>query len=404
MSLHTAVPPGQRPLGGRVWTPGFIVLAVVFLVAVPLMVWRFAAGLGAVTALSDGYPWGIWIAFDVVTGTALASGGFAVALLVFILNRWRYHPLVRPAMLTSALGYSIAIFSLIVDVGRPWNFWKVPVMVGDWNLDSALLEVALCIAAYTFVLWLEVGPAFLEKWESGRSPRLKKLALGSLGVLYRVLPGLIAVGLLLPMMHQSSLGSLMVLTGHKLHALWQTPMLPLLFLISSFTVGLGAVLLESTLASHYFGRPHEKVMLGRLGRAAVLALLLFAGLRFLDLLGRGRIGALFAFDSMSILLWIEFAVTLVPVYLLWRPSRRQDPGRLLRAALVVIAAGMLYRFDTFLVAFSPGPGHSYFPSVAEMLITVGFVALEIMAYLLIVRRYPVLGGHSIKAVKQGEKS
>jgi Ni/Fe-hydrogenase subunit HybB-like protein len=391
---------GQKPVGGRLFSPLFLTLLAIFLVSLPLIVWRFAAGLGAVTALSDGYPWGIWIAFDVVTGTALASGGFAVALLVFIMNRWRYHPLVRPAMLTSALGYTIAIVSLIVDVGRPWNFWKVPFFLGDWNFDSALLEVALCIAAYTVVLWLEVGPMFLEKWEATRLAWLKRLAERSLRLLYRIIPALIAVGLLLPTMHQSSLGSLMVLAGHKLHPLWQTPLLPLMFLISSFVMGLYAVILESTLASSHFGRPHEKYMLARLARTGMVALIALAGLRLVDLAGRGQLGHAFAPNGSALLLWIEMAAFLLPVAMLWKRSRRLDPGQLMRAAAVALAAGMLYRFDTFLFQFSPGPGYSYFPSLPELLITFGLVALEIMAYLYLVRRFPVLAGNASAARRQ----
>src|SRR5215470_11282988 len=133
-----------RPVGGTIFTRPFKVLLLLFVASAVVIAWRFAAGIGPVTALSDGYPWGIWIAFDVVTGTAFACGGYAVALLVYILNRGRYHPLVRPAILTSALGYSIAGLSLVVDVGRPWNFWRVPVFFWQWNFDSALLEVALC--------------------------------------------------------------------------------------------------------------------------------------------------------------------------------------------------------------------------------------------------------------------
>jgi Ni/Fe-hydrogenase subunit HybB-like protein len=391
---------GQKPVGGRLVSPLFLMLLAVFLVSLPLVVWRFAAGLGAVTALSDGYPWGIWIAFDVVTGTALASGGFAVALLVFIMNRWRYHPLVRPAMLTSALGYTIAILSLIVDVGRPWNFWKVPFFLGDWNLDSALLEVALCVAAYTVVLWLEVGPMFLEKWEASRLAWLRKLAEGSVRVLYRIVPALIAIGLLLPTMHQSSLGSLMVLAGHKLNPLWQTPLLPLLFLISSFVMGLFAVILESTLASAHFGRPYEKYMLARLVRTGMIALITLAGLRFVDLLGRGQLGHAFAPTRSALLMWVEMALFLLPVAMLWKRPSRRDPGRLLTAAVVALAAGVLYRFNAFLFQFSPGPGHSYFPSLPELLITLGLVALEIMAYLYLVRRFPVLPAETPAARRQ----
>src|SRR6185369_2031962 len=86
-----------QPIGGAIFTRPFRALSVIFGLAGLLILWRFAAGIGPVSGLSDGYPWGIWIAFDVVTGTALACGGYAVAILVYILNKGRYHPMVRPA-------------------------------------------------------------------------------------------------------------------------------------------------------------------------------------------------------------------------------------------------------------------------------------------------------------------
>src|SRR6185436_10383895 len=148
MSVHAQA----RPIGGRIFTTPFNLLVALFAVAAVLIVYRLIFGLGRITAMNDGYPWGLWIAFDVVTGTALACGGYAVALLVYVLNKGKYHPLVRPAVLTSALGYSLAGVGVALDIGRWWNIWRVPVFFWHWNLNSVLLEVALCIMAYTFVL------------------------------------------------------------------------------------------------------------------------------------------------------------------------------------------------------------------------------------------------------------
>jgi Ni/Fe-hydrogenase subunit HybB-like protein len=112
-----------------------------------MALWRVFAGIGAVSNLNDGYPWGLWIAFDVVTGTALGCGGYAVALLVYILNKGEYHPLVRPAVLTSLLGYGLAVLAVTIDLGRFWELWKVPVFFWRWS-HSPQLEVALCVATY----------------------------------------------------------------------------------------------------------------------------------------------------------------------------------------------------------------------------------------------------------------
>ncbi|HEY7528622.1 MAG TPA: NrfD/PsrC family molybdoenzyme membrane anchor subunit, partial [Candidatus Deferrimicrobiaceae bacterium] len=153
-----------RPVGGPILTGTFLVSAAIFLVSVLILAWRFIVGLGPTTAMNDLYPWGIWITYDVVVGTALACGGYAVALLCYVLNKGKYHHLIRPAILTSALGYSLAGVSVIIDLGRYWNVWKVP-LLWNWNRNSILLEVAICIMTYVVVLWIELAPAFLEKWE-----------------------------------------------------------------------------------------------------------------------------------------------------------------------------------------------------------------------------------------------
>ena len=140
------------PVGGRMMNGPMRALLGLFGLALLMIGWRLIAGLGATTAMNDGYPFGLWIAFDVVTGTALACGGYAVAILVYILNRGQYSPLVRPALLTSALGYTLAGIGVALDVGRWWGLWKVPIFFWRWNFNSALLEIALCIMAYVVVL------------------------------------------------------------------------------------------------------------------------------------------------------------------------------------------------------------------------------------------------------------
>src|SRR6476619_7161789 len=209
-----------RPAGGPILTTYYKILLAFSAVGIVLIIWRFLAGLGATTALSDGYPWGLWIAFDVVTGTAFACGGYAMALVVYIFNKGKYHPLIRPAILTSALGYSVAGFSVMIDIGRPWTAWKLPIFVNRWNLNSALLEVALCIMAYCVVLYIELLPAFLEKARDSKIEKLRNIATKLLPIFDKALIFIVALGMLLPTMHQSSLGTLMLLTGPRLHALW----------------------------------------------------------------------------------------------------------------------------------------------------------------------------------------
>jgi len=377
-------------VGGRILTKPFKVLLALFTIGAVLILYRLATGLGGITAMNDGYPWGLWISFDVVTGTALACGGYAVALLVYILNKGKYHPLVRPAVLTSALGYSLAGIGVGLDVGRWWNIWRVPLFFWHWNLNSVLLEVALCIMSYTFVLWIELSPAFLEEAERVGTPPIRRFAARWRPKVEKALLWVIALGILLPTMHQSSLGALMLIAGPRLHPLWNTGWLPLLFLLSCIAMGYAAVVFEATLSAWLFKREPEREMLAGLSQAIVPLGTAYVGLRLLDLAGRGQLPALFAFDFYSVMTLLELALVVAAVGLLLGDARRQRLGNLFRAAMLFMLAGSLYRFDTYLVAFRPGAHWSYFPSVAEILVTVGLVAGELMAFILIVKLFPIL--------------
>lgn len=388
------------PVGGRLITVPSLVLMVLVAIGLAGIVWRFAAGLGAVTNLNDGYPMGLWIAFDVVTGTALACGGYAMALLVYIANRGRYHPLIRPALVTSAFGYSLGGLSVLIDIGRPWNFYKIPTLFGQWNFNSILLEVALCIMLYTMVLWIEVSPVFLEQWRSAGSGRLRRVATVLSPKLEKALPYAIALGLLLPTMHQSSLGSLMLMAGDRLHPLWHTPLLPLLFLISCVGMGYAVVTLESTLSARAFGLPRETRMLSGLAWPAAVALAGYAVIRVVDLVVRDKLDLVLRMDGYSRLFLIEIGLFLLAALALVVGTRVARAGYLATVAIIALLAGGLYRFSTYLIAFDPGPQWSYFPAAPEFAVTIGLVAAEILGYLLLVKRFPILRAAS--PVKRAE--
>jgi len=381
-----------QPIGGPIVTRPFLALLAVFAAGALVILWRLVVGLGPTTGLNDGYAWGIWIAYDVVSGTALACGGYAVAILCYVLNRGKYHPMVRPAILASALGYTLAGVSIFIDVGRYWNIWKVP-LLWNWNRNSILLEVAMCIMAYIVVLWIELSPAILEGFEQDdRYPRLRKLAAFIHPYLNAVMMWIITLGILLPTMHQSSLGSLMMIAGQKVHPLWHTPLLPLLFLTSCIVMGYAVVVFESSLSSEVFGRQRETRMLVSLSWVMVDVLALFLVLRLGDLALRGRLGLLLDFNMYTVFFLLEMALFLAPALLLMKRERRYNPGVEFLCAMMMMAAGTLYRFDVYLVAYNPGPGWSYFPSIPEMLVTLGLVAFELMAYMVFVKRFPILAG------------
>jgi Ni/Fe-hydrogenase subunit HybB-like protein len=386
MSSHAHA---HAPVGGELWTRPFRILVAVAALGGVMALWRFAAGLAAVSNLSDGYPWGIWIAFDVVTGTALGCGGYAVALLVYILNKGEYHPLVRPALLTSLLGYGLAVVAVAVDLGRPWELWKVPVFFWRWS-HSPQLEVALCVATYVLVVALELSPAFFEKWKASPDSGLRSFAERGMRLVSRGMLWIIGLGILLPTMHQSSLGTMMLLPGPKLHPLWFTPWLPFLFLVNSVLMGFGVVVLESHGAASAFGRRRETVMIGRLAQVAMWVALFFVAFRVVDLASRGRLGALASWYGLAVAL--ELGLLVAGAAILMSDARRRNPGQQVLAGLLLVVGGTVYRFNVYLVGFRPGEHWSYFPAVPELLITFGIVALEIALYVAAVKTFPILAG------------
>ena len=383
----------SRPIGGEFFTKPFKVLMVFALFAAVLVIIRFVFGLGLITNMSDGYPWGIWIAYDVVAGTAVACGGYSMAILVYVLNKGEYHPLVRPALLASMFGYTLAGVSVMFDIGRYWQSYNL-FLPRFANPNSILFEVALCIATYALVLWIEFAPAFLEglvKHKHGLPKFVQNWDVSGLQKFWnKILFFFIAVGIMLPTMHQSSLGTMMVITGKKLSPLWQTGLLPLLYLISAITMGYGIVIFESIYASHGLKRPMEISILSRLSGVMPWLLGIFLVIRFGDVVVRGALGSLFHFNLISLMFIIESALFIYPFMVLVKAENRSRPRSLFLAATSILLAGSLYRFNSYLIALNPGSGWHYFPSFSEIMITLGIISFEIMAYLYIVKKFPVL--------------
>ncbi|MCO5761232.1 MAG: Ni/Fe-hydrogenase cytochrome b subunit, partial [Chromatiaceae bacterium] len=340
---------------------------------------RFIFGIGAVTNVNDGYSWGIWVVYDVMVGSAFACGGYAVALLVYIFNKGEYHPLVRPALLGSLFGYTLAGASVIIDLGRYWNTWHI--FAPGWaQVNSVMFEVAVCITLYIFVMWIEFSPVFLEKL--GMQDIKKKLS--------RWMFVFIGLAALLPSMHQSSLGSLLVVFGTQINPLWQTLLLPLIFLMTAITVGYAVVIFESTFSAMGFKRPFELDILARLSKVMWMLLLAYLAVRMGDILVRGAIAEAFEPGIIALMFWLEMAFFIAPAVILAKETNRRRPDRLFLSAVFMMAGTFLLRINGFLVGYETGEGWQYFPSVPEILLTVGIIAIEILGYIVLVRWLPVL--------------
>ena len=375
--------PAPAPLGGPLVTPTTIILAVLVAIAGVILLVRFLYGIGAVTNVNDGYTWGIWVVYDVVIGSAFACGGYSVALLVYIFNKGDYHPMIRPALLASLFGYTLAGAGVIFDLGRYWNFWHI-FWPGYAQVNSVMFEVAVCITAYIIVMWIEFSPAFLEKF--GLKNIKKKLN--------KALFFIIALGVLLPSMHQSSLGSLLVVFGYQIHPLWQTMLLPLIYLITALTMGFAVVIFEACVASSGFKRPLEMYLLGKLSKVMWWMLIVYLVIRFVDLIVRGAIGSMFELSIEAFMFWVETALFVTPMVILSNADSRKQPAKLFIAACTLMLAGFILRINSFLVGYETGPGWHYFPSVSEIMVSIGMIAFEVLAYIVLVRYLPILSGNT----------
>ena len=371
----------HAPLGGKLLTKPFLFFALLFMISLAILATRFIFGLGSVTNLNDGYPWGIWIVIDVMVGTALGCAGYSVALLVYILNKGEYHPLVRSAVLAGLFGYGLAGLAVMIDLGRYWQFYTL-LWPGFVQVNSVMLEVALCVMAYIVVLAVEFAPVVLERF--GFKNLQQKLN--------KVMFLIIAVGILLPTMHQSSLGTMAVVAGYQISDLWQTQLLPALFLISALLMGYAIVPFESILASMGLRRPLETDLLAKLTGVTLAVTVFYLVLRFGDLLWRGALGLAFAGDLDSVMFWIENALFVIPLVLLAKRSHRNHPRLIFLSAVSLLLAGSIYRLNTYIIGYHPFAGGDwhYFPSVGEMMVTIGIFSFEVMLYLLFVKTLPVL--------------
>lgn len=377
------------PVGGSLINAATLVCGILIAIMAAILLVRFVFGLGAVANVNDGYSWGIWVVVDVMIGSALACGGFSVALLVYIFNKGQYHPLVRPALLASLFGYTLAGGGIFVDLGRWWNFWHI-FWPGYVNANSVMFEVAACVTLYILVMWIEFSPVFLEKL--GLHDVKKKLN--------KLLFFFIALGIVLPLMHQASLGTMLVVMGGQVNPLWQTPMVPLIYLLTAIIIGYGVVLFESCVAASSYRRKIETHLLNPMAKIMLGVLALYLVVRVGDLLLRGAFGAAFKPSFAALSFWVENLCFVAPFFLIGNVQARRNPARLFLAGIAIMAGGILLRLNGFLIGYGhfTGSGWTYFPSLAEVLVTVGMFAMEVLGYIIITRRFPVLPRENAPAI------
>lgn len=375
-----------QPLAGflrGLMTPFNLVAGLIVAIGLPLIAYRFWAGLGAVTNLSQANPWGLWIGFDVLCGVALAAGGYTLASAVYVFGLERYHPIVRPAVLTGFLGYLFAVLGLLCDLGQPWRL-PYPI-VYSWGTTSVMFEVGWCVFVYLTVLFLEFTPAALE-WLGLEGLRRRAL---------RITLGLTVFGVVLSTLHQSSLGALYLLAPEKLHPLWYSPFLPVFFFVSSVAAGLGMVVVESALSHRAFrerltGRrlDLDSLTVG-LGRAAAVVMFSYFFLKLQGLVESRRYDLLLT--PLGAWYLVELlGFVLLPTLLFALAARRNDARGVRRAATLAVLGVVLNRLNVSVIAFNWQAPQRYVPSPIELWVSLTLVTLGVLSFRFVVNRMPVL--------------
>jgi formate dehydrogenase iron-sulfur subunit len=402
----------------------FVLYALASL-ALALLIVRFAEGIGRVSNLNDGYPWGFWIGMDILAGIALAAGGFVVAGLVHLFGGRRYHALTRPAILTAFLGYLLFITGLMVDLGRPWMIWRV---LFHWNHNSPMFEVSWCVTMYTAVLFFEFLPVVFDRFSLERPRALWHrvvpwlivamltlftfamsdsvlwtavvfaiLVIWELMMRLEFMPRdkqipilLVMAGVIFSTLHQSSLGSLLLVIPHKLHPLWWSNLLPVLFFISAVLMGAGMVLFENIVSARLHGRRPDVALLSDFARAVPYVLGAYLILKVADIARMGAAEYIFRFDGPSIAMWLELAIgVFLPLAFFLTPEIRRSERGLVWSSFFMVLGGVINRLNTVVTGVTVPAWQTYHPSWAEVAISLGIISAGIIALDTIVRNFPV---------------
>lgn len=350
-----------------------VLLALLVALGAAAGIARLFLGLGATTSLSDSYAWGIWIGFDFGL-IAFAGAGFTIVAVTHVFHRRQYHDAARPAILAGLVSYVAVLLLLVLDLGRPDRFYN---FILFWNPHSPLFEVSWCILLYTTVLFIETSPFLLEKihWKPLQGlPR----------ILSRLMPVVAIAGVMLSTLHQSTLGTLYLNMPYRLHALWYTPLLPVMFFLSAVMAGLSMAALAYWLAGRLMRQPVRREVIFGLARGAAVTALIYLALKLGEMVVAGELGLALTASSFAALWWLELLafVALPALLILWPRATMRRMG----AGLTLFLAGVLLnRFNATMFAQILPPDSAYSPHLVEWLTTAGILAAAAMVWMLGVR-------------------
>jgi Ni/Fe-hydrogenase subunit HybB-like protein len=359
------------------WRPVSLVLWAIVLAAVVATIVRFATGIATIANVNQAYPWGWWVGFDMLTRIAFGGVGFTMAAAGEIFNIKGFRHVTRAAVLVGLLWYTTYALVLMVELGRPWLVWWVFI---SWAPTSAMYEVALCAVAYMTVLMLEFSPTVFEglRWYAP-ARRIKAVYLL-----------IVITGVSLSSLHQSSLGTLLLLVPTKVNPLWHSELLPFFFLFSAIIAGPAMMLVEHVLATHFLRRQPRMEVLQGIGRGLTVLIAVYLMLRLADVLYRGQVDAALSFGFAARWFWLEIVVGLIaPLALLLVSDVSQRKWGLFSVGVLVAVGVMLNRLNVSVITMQVHSWETYRPAVTEVLISVGAVAGMILVYAYLVRWLPI---------------
>lgn len=368
------------------WFTWFNVISIpIIITGLVLIVIRFANGIGSVTNLTQEVPWGLWIGFDVVTGVAFAGGAYILTFIVYILNVKKYQPIVRVTVLNGFLAYLFYAGALLLDLGKPWNVIN-PIIGNSFGTNSVLFLVAWHFLLYMLAELIEFSPAIAE-WLGARRAR-------------KILSGMtlaaVIFGITLSTLHQSGLGALFLMAKVKIHPLWYSEFIPVLFVVSSVFAGLSMVILEGSISHKVFSnqiseknhKTHNGILHGLSGICA-FAMFAYLFLQILNFIHNKNWG----YINTPMGYWFLFEMigfVLIPMLLFFYSYRKINITAIRVAAVITMLGIILNRLNVSVIGFRWDAAVRYVPSWMEIVVTLTIIFIEIWIFRWIINRMPVL--------------
>lgn len=373
-----------RPHGG-IFTPFNVISVPIITLGIVLIVLRFVNGIGSITNLTQEVPWGLWIGFDVVTGVAFAGGAYVVTFMVYILNIQKYKPIVRVTVLNGFLAYVFYAGALLLDLGKPWNVVN-PIIGNNFGVSSVLFLVAWHFLLYMIAQLIEFSPAIAE-WLGARKAR-KILSWMTLGA--------VIFGITLSTLHQSGLGALYLMAREKIHPLWYSEFIPILFFVSSIFAGLSMVIFEGSISQRVFSdqiskkdhMAHDGIIQG-LSKICAFTLMIYFFLQIVVFV-HGK-HWLYLNSRMGTWYLVEIlGFVILPMILYFISYRTRNITLVKISSLVTMVGVIINRLNVTVIAFKWDAPTHYVPSWQEIVVTLTVLSIEIWIFRWLVRRLPVL--------------